>query len=251
MYRLLILDGHTSHVSLEFIQYCTDHKIIALCLPPHSTHVLQPLDVGVFSPLAKAYKTRIQQDSVFGAEKITNEQFLKFYQLARQEAISLRNIASAWRAAGLKPFNPSPILQKYRPRTPPFTSDRGQVQPDVAQEIDEIEAQLLRACPTPQRAKVHRLRDTCLTALADKHTLQFMNQGLVQKQQQARQKKTKKHFGAARVLTVEDALKRQEERRAKEEHVMHEKERSAALRGKVGFAKAVWKELRMEFDVFT
>ena len=98
---------------------------------------------------------------------------------------------------------------------------------------------------------MHRLRDTCLTALAGKHTLQFMNQGLVQKQQQARQKKTKKHFGAARVLTVEDALKRQEERRAKEEHVMHEKERSAALRGKVGFAKAVWKELRMDFDVFT
>ena len=111
-------------------------QFLALCLPPHSTHVLQPLDVGVFSPLAKAYKTRIQQDSVFGAEKITNEQFLKFYQLARQEAISLRNIASAWRAAGLKPFNPSPILQKYRPRTPPFTSDRGQVQPDIAQEID-------------------------------------------------------------------------------------------------------------------
>ena len=75
-----------------------------------------------------------------------------------------------------------------------------------------------------------------------------MNQGLVQKQQQARQKKTKKYFGVARVLTVEEALKRQEERRAKEEHVMHEKERSAALRGKVGFAKAVWKELYMDFD---
>jgi len=32
---------------------------------------------------------------------------------------------------------------------------------------------------------------------------------------------------------------------------MHEKERSAALRGKVGFAKAVSKQLGMDFDGFT
>jgi hypothetical protein len=72
-YRLLILDGHTSHVSLPFIEYCEEHNIIPLCLPPHSTHILQPLDVGIFSPLAKAYKSRIQQNSIYGTERITNE----------------------------------------------------------------------------------------------------------------------------------------------------------------------------------
>jgi DDE superfamily endonuclease len=82
-------------VSLPFIQYCEDNNIIPLCLPPHSTHILQPLDVGIVSPLAKAYQTRIQQHSMFGAERITNQQFLKFFQLARKGAISLRNIASA------------------------------------------------------------------------------------------------------------------------------------------------------------
>jgi len=43
-YRLLVLDGHSSHVSLDFVQYCEDTKIIPLCLP-HSTHILQPLDL--------------------------------------------------------------------------------------------------------------------------------------------------------------------------------------------------------------
>jgi hypothetical protein len=47
---------------------------------------------------------------------------------------------------------------------------------------------------------------------------------------------------------VEEAIKKQEERKAKEQQVMHEAERAAALRGKVGFAKTVWKELHMDFD---
>jgi DDE superfamily endonuclease len=156
-YRLLILNGHTSHVSVPFIEFCEQQCIIPLCLPPHSTHVLQPLDVGIFSPLAKAYKTHIQQHSVFGAERITNEQFLKFFQLARQEAISLGNIASAWRAAGLKPFNPTPILQKHRPKIPPsvsFTNEDGvsieiQLQPDLAEQVNKFVGQFLQGCATP------------------------------------------------------------------------------------------------------
>jgi hypothetical protein len=50
------------------------------------------------------------------------------------------------------------------------------------------------------------------------------------------------------VLIAEEAIQKQEERKAKEQQVMHEKERAAALRGKVGFAKAVWKELHTDSD---
>jgi len=53
--RLLIMDGHTSHVSWQFFDYCLEHNIIPLCLPPHSTHLLQPLDVGLFGPLQRNY----------------------------------------------------------------------------------------------------------------------------------------------------------------------------------------------------
>jgi hypothetical protein len=54
-YRLLIMDGHSSHVNLEFINYCDQNRILVLILPPHSTHRLQPLDVGLFQPLSTAY----------------------------------------------------------------------------------------------------------------------------------------------------------------------------------------------------
>ena len=59
-YRLLIVDGHESHHSTEFELFCQDHKIITLCMPSHSSHILQPLDVGCFGPLKKAYGREIE-----------------------------------------------------------------------------------------------------------------------------------------------------------------------------------------------
>ena len=54
-YRLLILDGHDSHHSEEFETYYQEHNIIILYIPPHSSHLLQPLDINYFAPLKKAY----------------------------------------------------------------------------------------------------------------------------------------------------------------------------------------------------
>jgi hypothetical protein len=39
-YRLLILNGHASHLSTTAIRFCIASKIIPLCLPPHTTHLL-------------------------------------------------------------------------------------------------------------------------------------------------------------------------------------------------------------------
>ena len=48
---LLLVDGHGSHVNLELIDLARNNQIILLCLPPHTTHALQPLDVSVFKSL--------------------------------------------------------------------------------------------------------------------------------------------------------------------------------------------------------
>ena len=64
-YRLLILDGHASHITTAAIRFCIASKIIPLCLPPHTTHFLQPLDIGIFSPLATAYKAGVRERSKY------------------------------------------------------------------------------------------------------------------------------------------------------------------------------------------
>lgn len=51
IYRLLAIDGFSGHLSFECIKYCIQSDIIICILPSHSTHLMQPLDVGVFQPL--------------------------------------------------------------------------------------------------------------------------------------------------------------------------------------------------------
>ena len=46
--KILFLDGHNSHISVEVINLAIQNKITLICLIPHSTHVLQPLDVSMF-----------------------------------------------------------------------------------------------------------------------------------------------------------------------------------------------------------
>jgi DDE superfamily endonuclease len=55
-WRLLILDGHSTHISLELTSWAWAHKIIIMCLPAGVTAHLQPADAGVFGPMKKLFK---------------------------------------------------------------------------------------------------------------------------------------------------------------------------------------------------
>ena len=46
--KVLFLDGHNLHITLEIINLALENKIELICLPPHTSSFLQPLDVGVF-----------------------------------------------------------------------------------------------------------------------------------------------------------------------------------------------------------
>jgi hypothetical protein len=48
--KLLIFDGYESHISDEFQEIAYKNNVILLQFPAHLTHILQPLDVGVFGP---------------------------------------------------------------------------------------------------------------------------------------------------------------------------------------------------------
>jgi hypothetical protein len=80
--RLLILDGHESHHSLEFQELCKENDIYTLCMPPHSSHLLQPLDVGCFSPLKRAYSREVEGLIRDHINHVTKLEFLPAFKAA-------------------------------------------------------------------------------------------------------------------------------------------------------------------------
>ncbi|XP_030746032.1 uncharacterized protein LOC115874874 [Sitophilus oryzae] len=58
---LLILDNHSSHISLKCVTYAKNNYIHLLSLPPHSSHKMQPLDRTVFKVLKDYYGNYCEQ----------------------------------------------------------------------------------------------------------------------------------------------------------------------------------------------
>jgi hypothetical protein len=119
--RLLILDGHGSHHTKPFIQYCYNHDIVPFGLPPNLTHLLQPLDVVVFQPLkhyhAKALDIMIRD----GLLNITKLEFLSCIGDVRKQAFKRSTILSAFRKTGIWPLDSQKVLPALAERQPQRT----------------------------------------------------------------------------------------------------------------------------------
>ena len=47
-FKVLLMDSHTSHRTPEFTLLASEYNIHLYAFPSHLTHILQPLDVGIF-----------------------------------------------------------------------------------------------------------------------------------------------------------------------------------------------------------
>ena len=120
-YRLLILDGHESHLNQGFKDYCLEQKILTLCMPPHSSHILQPLDVVCFSPLKQKYSQRVRDLARRRVFHINKEGFLPAFRDAFFDVFTEENCRKAFEASGLVPIDAQVVLDRLevRLRTPP------------------------------------------------------------------------------------------------------------------------------------
>jgi hypothetical protein len=126
-YQLLIVDSYESHNLHEFYKYCKEEKIIVLCMPPYLSHLLQPLNVGCFSPLKRAYSDEINSLAWYGTKKIKKEAFLLAFKAAFEKAITKDNICAGFRGARLVPHDPEAVILKLdvvlHTPTPPKPED--------------------------------------------------------------------------------------------------------------------------------
>ena len=133
---MLILDGHESHHSTEFELYCKQNNIITLCMPPHSSYLLQPLDVGCFGPLKQAYGRQVEDLMRMHINHVSKLEFLYGFREAFFVSMTEKNIQGGFAGAGLVPFDPERVISKLdvKLRTPtPLNSRAGTPQPWVFQ----------------------------------------------------------------------------------------------------------------------
>ena len=107
---LLVLDGHSSHYQPELIDYAKEHDVVMFCLPPHTTHESQPLDVSVFKPLKQHWQEACHKYMQSHPGKVvTKYQFSALLNEAWMTTMTPANICSGFRKCGVFPYNPDAI----------------------------------------------------------------------------------------------------------------------------------------------
>ena len=125
-YRMLIIDGHESHISAEFDQYCKDNNIITVSMPAHSSHILQPLDVALYSPLKRAYDHQINLFIRASINHIIKSEFFIAYLATHNAIFTEKNMKAGFKGAGVSPWNPDSVISKLdvRIQTPTPSESR-------------------------------------------------------------------------------------------------------------------------------
>jgi hypothetical protein len=117
--RLLIADGHGSHIQAKFIAHCMENDIDLMIMPPHCSHILQPLDVGVFAAFKRYHTVETHAISRLSSQRIPRLEWVELLSKARVRAMSKENILSGWRATGLWPATPMRVLRDLPKTSPP------------------------------------------------------------------------------------------------------------------------------------
>jgi hypothetical protein len=140
--RLLIMDGHSSHITGDLIALCIENDIDLLILPPHCSHLLQPLDVGVYGPLKRYHAQEVDRYTRAGIRRIQRSDWVEIFQRIRVKGLTTQNIKSGWKGAGLIAFNPQRVLNTLPlPRLePPCT-------PQTSTTSNNLDLSILQSSP--------------------------------------------------------------------------------------------------------
>jgi hypothetical protein len=229
--RLLIIDGHSSHVNMKFIEQCDRLQILVMILPPHTTHRLQPLDVALFSPLATPYTKQINSVMFKSLAFIglTKRSFWMSFWPAWQESFTPANVASGFAKSGIWPFNPAIVIDKITIPTAPQCA-QPIATPMTCRAVRRIQKTYRKAPDSLILQKILRANDK----LAARHEIdQHLIQGLMEalRYEKKRRKRGKRlnlvgeedkgpqFFNPGRVQTARDLLaaKKAEEARIEQE----------------------------------
>lgn len=107
---VLIQDGHKSHITLELIDEARKNDVEVICIPPHTTHVVQPLDRVLYGPFKAKYSSPVtvlsyaKKDFIVGKNDIA-----RVLRAPLEETFTVKNIKKSFACTGIYPFDPNAI----------------------------------------------------------------------------------------------------------------------------------------------
>ena len=108
---LLLYDGHSSHINAPLIDWAQKHIILFL-LPAHTSHLLQPLDVGIFGAFKNVYYQQCREHMrAHPGQIVSRYDICHLTAKAYSTALNPRNIIAGFKRTGVFPFNPSVIAE--------------------------------------------------------------------------------------------------------------------------------------------
>ncbi|HEV7738417.1 MAG TPA: hypothetical protein VGO47_13725 [Chlamydiales bacterium] len=186
-WRLLIVDSHGSHLNMQFLEYCITHRILVAFYPPHSTHRLQPLDVGLFSPLATYYSQELNQfiQRSEGICSVTKRDFFRLFWPAFYKAFTDKNIKSAWLKTGISPLDRIRVLGVLQPFEELIDDRPASAGSSTGSKISSSDTKhiqkIVTGCLEAHDRKTHqKLLDIAMTITTDNALLKARVQGLEQ-----------------------------------------------------------------------
>ena len=102
---LLLYDGHSSHISTSFIDWAKDKNLILFVLPPNTSHLLQPLDVGIYGPFKSYYHAECSMYMKKNTGEVVTRYMCEIGCNAYLKAMTPMNIQTAFRKTGIYPYS--------------------------------------------------------------------------------------------------------------------------------------------------
>jgi hypothetical protein len=97
---------------MEFLDVLESNRVIPYRLIPHSTYLLQPLDVGCFQPYKHWHSEAVDAATRTGYILFNKVEFLAVIDSIRQQTFKRITIRSGWQKTGLVLYNPKVVLDK-------------------------------------------------------------------------------------------------------------------------------------------
>ena len=131
-----MVDNLASHISISVFALCKENNVEFVCLPPNATHLIQPLDVGIYAPMKAHWKKMLREYKELnpGVNMIAKTAFPSYLKELVKRCKAGNLMEATFEKCGIFPIN----VEKTLERLPSSESNE-----DIASNLDKSLIQIL------------------------------------------------------------------------------------------------------------